>query len=96
MQQQHRELPPGFFCSLIYIKQTGELLSLEDWANGKAAPGLQQDWAQHSRQQVFVCSCFVLGAVGLAHNKIVGTAAIGADSCSYCRPSMATHMGRVP
>lgn len=54
MQRQHRELPPGFFCSLIYIKQTGELLSLEDWASGKAAPGLQQDWAQHSRQQVCV------------------------------------------
>lgn len=54
VQQQHTELPSGFFCSLIYIKQTGQLLVLEDWANGKAGADLKEDWAKHSRQEVRV------------------------------------------
>jgi hypothetical protein len=54
IKQQHRELPSGFLCSLIYIKQTGQLLALEDWATGKAGADLQEDWAKHSRQEVSV------------------------------------------
>lgn len=52
VQQQHKALPAGYFCCLMYIKQTNELVPLEDWASGKAAPSLKDDWAQHSRQEV--------------------------------------------
>lgn len=46
------ELPPGFFCSLIYIKQANQLLSLEEWAAGRAGHNLKGSWVQSSREQV--------------------------------------------
>jgi hypothetical protein len=55
LQEQHQELPPGFFCNLIYIKQTGQLLTLEGWATGKEGANVQGDWVQASRRQVRIC-----------------------------------------
>lgn len=50
-QQQHRALPHGFFCNLIFCKQEGQLLWLEDWAAGTVGPKTG-DWVQASREQV--------------------------------------------
>jgi len=50
-QQQHRALPHGFFCNLIFCKQERQLFWLEDWAAGTVGPKTG-DWVQASREQV--------------------------------------------
>lgn len=52
VQQQHTELPPGFFCSLMFIKQKQQFVSLEDWVNGKACSDLEGRWVRASRKLV--------------------------------------------
>jgi hypothetical protein len=52
LRAQHTKFVDGYFCSLLYVKQTDQLVTMEDWASGKARSKAEGRWVKQSRQLV--------------------------------------------